>query len=151
MKTGTAEATETAGLRRAAYLVVTLFIAVAGWAATVAGGFEPVAVGVGVGAAWTIQAGSFWVLAGGLARGDRVLRVWAGGMASRVGGLLLLWIGAWLAGAPAREPVVAYAFALVAFLLLEAGWLAVVAPRQARGSRRERPGGTQDTERLVRE
>jgi hypothetical protein len=151
MRTGTGKPTEDPNLRRSGYLAVTLLLATGGLAAAGVGGFDVFPVAVGLGAAWVVQAISFWLLAGALERGEMVMRVWTAGIASRLGGMALLWVLARLAGGPTREPVIAYAFALVAFLLLEAGWLTFLAPgrRQAGGAKgatvedkSERPGLT---------
>jgi hypothetical protein len=112
-------------VKRAGYLAVTLVVAAAGTVATAIGGRPVLSVAVGVSAAWIVQAVSFWVLAGGLERGDRITRVWLAGIAGRFGAGVLVWALAALAGAPTRELMIAYGMALVAFLLLEAGWLAV--------------------------
>jgi hypothetical protein len=47
-------------------------------------------------------------------------------MAARFGGLALLWAFAALTGR-GRDAVLAYAFAIVTYLLLEAVWLALTA------------------------
>ncbi len=112
-------------MRRGAYLAATLGLVLAACAAAAVGGRGVVAVATGCGIAWAVQAVSFWLLAGGLGRGDRVMRVWVVGMAARVGTGVLVWILARVAGAPTRDLMVSYGLALVVFLLLEAGWLAV--------------------------
>lgn len=128
MSEKTARSGDVPGLRRAAYVSVTLLLSLVGWLAARAGGLDAAAVGVGVGAAWLIQAVSFWLLAGGLARGENVWTVWTGGIAARLGGLGAVWALGRVAGAATRDLVLAFVFALVAFLLLEAGWLAVHRP-----------------------
>ena len=112
-------------MKRAGYLWVTLALAGAGSAAAIAGGHPALPVVLGVGTAWVVQAASFWLLAGGLASGDPVTRIWITGIAGRFGVGILVWGLAALAGAPTRVLMIAYGLALVAFLLLEAGWLAV--------------------------
>jgi len=102
-----------------------LALAVAGSVAAIVGGHAAVPVVLGAGAAWIVQAASFWLLAGGLERGDRITRVWVTGIAGRFGAGILVWALAALAGAPTRVLMIAYGMALVVFLLLEAGWLAV--------------------------
>jgi hypothetical protein len=97
---------------------------VGGIAATV-GGADSKSVAVGLGFAWAVQAASFWPLAGALEARRPVVVPWAAGMAARFGGLASLWAISALSGR-GREAVLAFAFALVAFLLLEAVWLAVV-------------------------
>ena len=112
-------------MKRAGYLAVTLIVAAAGTAASAIGGHPVLPVATGVSAAWIVQAVSFWALAGGLESGDRVMRVWMAGIAGRFGAGVLVWALAALAGAPTRALMIAYGMALVAFLLLEAGWLAL--------------------------
>jgi hypothetical protein len=112
-------------VKRAGYLAVTLFVAAAGTVAAAIGGHPVLPVAAGVSVAWIVQAPSFWVLAGGLERGDPITRAWLAGIAGRFGAGVLLWALVALAGAPTRALMIAYGMALVAFLLLEAGWLAV--------------------------
>ena len=112
-------------MKRAGYLAVTLILAATGIAAAVAGGNPAWQVTLGAGVAWVVQAISFWALAGGLAAGERVARIWITGIAGRFLAGVLVWALAALAGAPTRTLMIAYGMALVAFLLLEAGWLAV--------------------------
>lgn len=112
-------------MRRWAYIAVTLVLAIAGCSAAALGGRRVGDIALGCGVAWIVQAVSFWLLAGGLERGTRVTRVWIAGMAGRVGAGCLLWLLAEVAGRPTTEMMIAYGLTLVAFLLLEAGWLAV--------------------------
>lgn len=113
-------------MKRAGYLWVTLAVGAAGSVAAIAGAYPALPVVLGAGAAWIVQAVSFWLLAGGLASGDPVTRIWITGMASRFGIGVLVWALAALAGAPTRVLMITYGMALVVFLLLEAGWLAVM-------------------------
>ena len=112
-------------MKRIGYLWVTLALAAGGVTAAIVGGHPAVPVAIGAGIAWTVQAASFWLLATGLERGESIMRVWAAGMATRFGTGILVWGLAMLAGAPTRALMIAYGMALVVFLLLEAGWLAV--------------------------
>jgi len=112
-------------VKRTGYLWVTLALAGGGVTAAIVGGHPAVPVAIGTGIAWTVQAGSFWLLATGLERGESITRVWSAGMATRFGTGILVWGLAILAGAPTRALMIAYGMALVVFLLLEAGWLAV--------------------------
>jgi len=112
-------------VKRTGYLAVTLALSAAGIAAAIAGGKPAWQVTLGVSAAWVVQTISFWALAGGLAAGERVARIWIAGIAGRFLAGVLVWVLAALAGAPTRALMIAYGMALVAFLLLEAGWLAV--------------------------
>ena len=112
-------------MRRTGYLWVTLALAAGGVTAAIVGGHPAVPVAIGAGIAWIVQAGSFWLLATGLERGESITRVWVAGMATRFGTGVLVWGLAMLAGAPTRALMIAYGMALVVFLLLEAGWLAV--------------------------
>ncbi len=110
---------------RAAYVgTIALIAAVGGVAATI-GGVDATAVAVGLALAWAVQAASFWPLSGALEAGRPVTVPWAAGMAARIGGLAALWVVSALSGR-GREAVIAYAFALVTFLLVEAAWLATV-------------------------
>ena len=112
-------------MRRAGYLWVTLALAAGGVIAAIVGGHPAAQVAIGAGTAWGVQAGSFWLLATGLERGESITRVWAAGMAARFGVGILVWGLAVLVGTPTRALMIAYGMALVVFLLLEAGWLAV--------------------------
>lgn len=109
---------------RTSYLSVTAAVAAAGGLA--AGALElgsSRAVWLGLGAAWALQAPSFWRLAGTLARGEAVLRDWVGGMALRFGGLALLVVAGGGAPLPTGDMALAYAAALLVFLGLEIVWL----------------------------
>jgi len=111
---------------RLAYPLVTLALAAGGWWATRFGsGLDPVLVAAGLASAWVIQVISLQVLVSALERGGSVVGPWVGGMAGRAGGLVVLWLVAIAAGLSGVDLVVTYAFALLAFLLLEAVWLAV--------------------------
>ena len=110
---------------RAAYLALTGIAAIVGGSAATIGGADAKSVAVGLILAWAVQAASFWPLAGALEAGRPVVVPWVAGMAARFGGLASLWAVSALSGR-GREAVLAYAFALVTFLLLEAVWLAVV-------------------------
>lgn len=109
---------------RVAYVATTIVLAAAGWFAAVAGGADTGQVAAGLALAVAIQAASFWPLATALETGRPATVAWVAGMAARFGGLMLLWALAGLAGL-GREVVLAYAFALVTFLMLEAVWLAL--------------------------
>jgi hypothetical protein len=110
---------------RAAYVALTGLVAVAGGVAASIGGADAKSVAAGLAFAWAIQAASFWPLAGALDVGRSVAVSWVAGMAARLGGLAALWAFSALSGR-GREAVLAYAFALVTFLLVEAAWLAIV-------------------------
>ena len=110
---------------RTAYVALTGLAAGAGGIAATIGGANPMPVAAGLVFAWATQAASFWPLAGALEADRPVVVPWVVGMAARFGGLAALWAFSALSGR-GREAVLAYAFALVTFLLLEAGWLAVV-------------------------
>lgn len=90
-------------------------------AALDAGGTPDVALGVAT--AWTIQAPAFWTLVGALSRGGSVLRVWAGGIAARVAGFAVLAVVGGLPGLARLDILLAYAGAILAYLLMEAMWL----------------------------
>ena len=110
---------------RTAYVALTGIVALVGGVAATIGGADLTSVAVGLVFAWAVQAASFWPLAGALEAGRPVVIPWVAGMAARFGGLAALWAVSALSGR-GREAVMAYAFALVTFLLLEAVWLAVV-------------------------
>jgi hypothetical protein len=115
---------EARNAHRAGYLTATAMLAVAGGALAVSGGARADAVAAGLALAWSVQAASFWPLAGALEAGRPATSAWVAGMAARFGGLAALWALAGLAGLN-REIVLSYAFALVTFLILEAAWLAL--------------------------
>jgi len=109
-----------------AYLLVTLGLAVGGWLVlTRATNLDGPLVGIGLGAAWVIQGVGFWILTTALERGGSVVVPWVLGMAARIGGLAILWVAAVATDEKGFDLVVPYALALLVFLLLEAGWLAV--------------------------
>lgn len=110
---------------RAAYVGTIASIAAIGGTAATIGGVDAAAVAVGLVLAWAVQAASFWPLAGALEADRPVAVPWAAGMGARIGGLAALWLISALSGR-GREAVIAYAFALVTFLLVEAAWLATV-------------------------
>lgn len=112
-------------MRRVAYLAVSLLLAGTGTVAAIVGGQPAMPLAAGVGVAWLVQAGSFWVLAGGLEAGRPIMAPWIGGIAGRLGAGVVLWTVAVLAAVPTRMLMIGYGLALVAFLLLEAVWLAV--------------------------
>jgi hypothetical protein len=104
---------------------VTAVLALAGAAAAraVLDPAEAGAAAVGLGAAWAVQAGAYWTLAGRLASGRRALGVWIGGVAARIAGLAVLVVAAGPAGWPMVTVVVAYGVGVVAGLMLEVLWL----------------------------
>lgn len=121
-------------MKRAGYLAVTLLLTAAATAAAAMGGRFALAIGVGAGIAWAVQAASFWVLAGRLGSDEPVMRVWVAGIATRFGMGVLVWLLAVLAGAPTRELMIAYGMALAVFLIVEAVWLAVATSKTMAGS-----------------
>ncbi|MEJ2483637.1 MAG: hypothetical protein P8049_11135 [Gemmatimonadota bacterium] len=118
--------TDRVDTHRAAYVAITGLMALAGATAAVAAGIPAPEVAAGLSLAWAVQAASFWPLAGALEEGIPVANVWIAGMAARFGGLALVWAFSAFTGR-GREAVLAYAFAIVSFLLLEAVWLALTA------------------------
>lgn len=80
-------------------------------------------------AAWLIQAPAYWVLVGRLEGGLDATGPWLAGIGARFGGLALLAVGSWALGLPMGPVALAYGIAMVAFLILEATWLAVSGPR----------------------
>ena len=110
---------------RAAYVTLTGLVAVAGGVAASIGGADARSVAAGLACAWAIQAASFWPLAGALDAGRSVAVSWVAGMAARFGGLAALWAFSCQSFANCSFAM-AYAFALVTFLVVEAAWLAVV-------------------------
>jgi hypothetical protein len=116
--------TERCDTHRVAYVATTALLAAAGGLAAVAAGADSGQVAAGLVLALAVQAASFWPLATALEAGRPATVPWVAGMAARFGVLMLLWALAGLAGV-GRAVVLAYAFALVTFLLLEAVWLAI--------------------------
>lgn len=93
-------------------------------------------------AAWLVQAPAYWVLVGRLEAGLDATGPWLGGIGARFGGLALLAAGSWALGLPTGPVALAYGIAMLAFLILEAIWLAGSGPRRnpAEGGRRGRLG-----------
>lgn len=81
------------------------------------------AVALGVGSAWVIQAPAYWTLAGALSREKDVLRIWAGGIAARVAGFAVLAVVGGVPEISRVDALLAYATAILAYLLQEAVWL----------------------------
>ncbi|MDT8435479.1 MAG: hypothetical protein RRA92_01870 [Gemmatimonadota bacterium] len=113
--------------RPAAYAGLTLVLSAAAWLTARAAGAPPGPMAAGLGLAWTLQVLGFARLAGALASGGAVAGAWVGGMAVRFAGLAALWLASVVVGGTVRVTALAYAFSLVGFLLIEAGWLAVAA------------------------
>lgn len=124
-------------LRREAWLAVSAGLAGAGWAAAVTGGAGAREAAIGLSLGWAVQAAAFWPLAGALAAGRPATAAWIGGMTARAGGLAVLWALSALSGGRGRTVVLAYAFALVAYLMLEAAWLAVATRGDRTGNGRD--------------
>ena len=76
----------------------------------------------GVLAAWIVQVVSFWRLVATLAAGRNALRVWIGGIAARVGGLVVAAVAAVSTSVGSDLPL-GYGLTLVILLLVEAVWL----------------------------
>lgn len=111
---------------RVAYLLVTAVLGAVGvWVAHTMGLAPAGAMALGVGAAWLIQAVAFWTLVGALATGRRVIPIWVGGMLARAGGIAVLWVAAQAGQLSSRDLLFSYVFAILAFLLVEAAWLAI--------------------------
>ncbi len=112
--------------RRVAYVAVTGLMAVVAGATAIASGVAASGIAAGLALAWAVQAASFWPLAGALEAGRPATNAWVAGMAARFGGLAVLWGLSAMLGR-GRNAVLAYAFAMVTYLLLEAVWLALTA------------------------
>ncbi len=76
-----------------------------------------------------IQAPAYWVLVGRLEGGLDATGPWLAGIGARFGGLALLAAGSWALGLPTGPVALAYGIAMLAFLILEAIWLAGSGPR----------------------
>jgi len=114
---------------RIAYLLVTAGLGAGGvLAARSVGLADPGAVTLGVAAAWLIQAVAFWMLHRALATGRRVIPIWVAGMVVRAGAIAVLWVAARAGQLSSRDLLISYVVAILAFLLLEAAWLAIRAP-----------------------
>lgn len=110
---------------RRSYAAVTFLLAAGGVAAAAGGGWgDPAAVAAGVFGAWAIQAVAFWRLARALAEERDATRVWVLGIGARIGGLALAFAASRATETGGTELLLAFGVAILAFLLLEAGWLA---------------------------
>lgn len=85
-------------------------------------GVDTSALVAGAAAAWVVQVASFWRLVMTLAGGRNALRVWIGGIAARIGGLVVAAVAA-ANTSLGREMPLSYGVALVILLLVEAVWL----------------------------
>ena len=100
------------------YALVSLVLAAV--AAGVSGSGERV---WGIATAWAIQVAAIWPLDEALAAGRDATRAWLGGIALRVGGLIVTG-GLTVANAATSELPVTYGVSMVVLLLAEAAWLA---------------------------
>lgn len=107
----------------AGYGLATLALLLVGLAVAAALGAGRPWVVVGAGSAWLVQALSFLALARALAAGRDAVRPWLTGIAARFGGLAVAAVVTASTAVGAELPV-AYAAALLGFLLAEAAWLA---------------------------
>lgn len=110
---------------RIGYLVTTLGLLGLGGGYLLATGAErgiPWILG-GV-AAWLIQAPAYWALVGRLEAGLDATRAWLAGMGARLGGFAVLAVASWVTDLPAGPIAAAYGMVMIAFLVLEAVWLA---------------------------
>lgn len=105
------------------YALATMGLVAIGWGLAIRRpGVDTSAMAAGVAAAWVVQVASFWRLVERLAAGRNALRVWIGGIAARVGGLVVAAVAA--ASTPVgQELPLAYGVTLVVLLLVEAVWL----------------------------
>lgn len=85
-------------------------------------GVDASAITTGALAAWMVQVASFWRLVTTLAAGRNALRVWIGGIAVRLGGLVVAAVAAASTSVGDELPL-AYGVTLVVLLLAEAAWL----------------------------
>lgn len=116
---------------RHAYLAATAALAGSGAAASIALELgRPAAVVAGIGAAWVLQAPSFWKLAAALEEGGPVTRTWVAGMAARLGGLAVLAVAGARPELPRADLLLAYLSAVLVFLGLEAVWLRAREPAE---------------------
>jgi hypothetical protein len=116
---------------RLGYLALTLALLAAGSAAVLASGSARSGLLItGALVAWLIQAPAYWVLLDRLERGLDATRPWLAGMAARFGGLGLLAVASWTTRLPLGPVAVSYVIAMIAFLILEAVWLAGRRPNE---------------------
>lgn len=101
----------------------------AGWLVARAAGVDSNALVIGIFAAGGIQAVAFWRLAGRLSAGEDATLAWAGGIAARSAAFGAVTLLAYLTDIVPREASTAFAFTLIALVLLEAVWLAVATRR----------------------
>ncbi|MYA32699.1 MAG: hypothetical protein F4164_00115 [Gemmatimonadales bacterium] len=78
----------------------------------------------GIAAAWLIQVVAVWPLNRALLAGRRATRPWLGGIALRMGGLVVMGGLAWTGSATPDLPI-AYGLAMLVLLWTEALWLAL--------------------------
>jgi hypothetical protein len=110
---------------RLGYLALTLALLAAGSAVVLASGSARSGFLItGALVAWLIQAPACWVLLDRLERGLDATRPWLAGMAARFGGLALLAVASWTTRLPLGPVAIGYVIAMIAFLILEAAWLA---------------------------
>lgn len=114
---------------RSAYLAVTALLGLAAGLAVAASGTGGRAeTATGIGTAWLVQAAAWWVLTRDLAAGRDATRSWLGGIAARLGGLVVLAAAAGPTGLGRPTTLLAYAGAALGYLTLEAFWLHALGP-----------------------
>ncbi len=96
-----------------------LSLSAAAVAAAMSGGGERV---WGISAAWAIQVAAIWPLDQALTAGRDATRAWLGGIALRLGGLIVTG-GLTVAGAATSDLPVTYGVSMLVLLLAEAAWL----------------------------
>ncbi len=116
---------------RHGYLALTLGLLLVGSAVVLASGSARSGLLVaGALVAWLVQAPAYWVLLDRLERGLDATRPWLVGIAARFGGLGLLAVASWTTSLPLAPVAVSYVIAMIAFLILEAAWLAGRRPNE---------------------
>ena len=113
---------------RTAHTVTVALLCGAVWIVAGAVGEESDLV-LGVSSAGVLQAALFWRLAGRLAVGRDATAAWVGGIAVRFGAFAIVSGLALGTTMLSRTFGLGFAFGLVAFVLLEALWLAVASRR----------------------
>lgn len=121
--------TERQAVGRTAYAIVVVGLCSGGWLVIYAVGEGSAAAATGIVTAGSIQVIAYWRLAGRLAARQDATRVWVGGMMARFAAFGAIATLSVLTELVPREALSAFAFTLIALVLLEAIWLALATGR----------------------
>ncbi len=121
--------TERQAVGRTAYAIVVVGLCSGGLLVVYAVGEGSAAAAIGIVTAGAIQVIAYWRLAGRLAARQDATRAWVGGMMARFAAFGAIATLSVLTELVPREALSAFAYTLIALVLLEAVWLALATGR----------------------